>query len=155
MVPPGLMQETAQVFVYYSLYFCVFLCCICVLYIGWVGCLLLDGWTVLPGLRQETAGLCPDSCCSCSSRWSLWCSVKFRKSRRWTQCFKVLSTENPEKSATQGKSSIITSYASDASPPMMCARFPQSRLGWDIGIGHLYGKPITPMIGGWDSNTEA
>ena len=60
----------------------------------------------------------------------------------------MLSTENPEKSATQGKSSIITSYASDASPPMMCARFPQSRLGWDIGIGHLYGKPITPMIGG-------
>ena len=31
----------------------------------------LDGWTVLPGLRQETAGLCPDSSCSCSSRWSL------------------------------------------------------------------------------------
>ena len=61
----------------------------------------------------------------------------------------VLSTENPEKSATQGKSSIITYYASDASPPMMCARFPQSRLGWDgLPIGHLYGKPFPPMIGG-------
>ena len=29
-----------------------------------------DGWTALPGLRQETAGLCPP--CSCSSPyWSL------------------------------------------------------------------------------------
>ena len=34
--------------------------------------------------------------------------------------FCVIYRENSEKSATQGKSSIITSYASDASPPMLC-----------------------------------
>ena len=41
MVPPGLMQETAQVFVYYALYLCVFLLYLCIVY--WVG------WMAPPG----------------------------------------------------------------------------------------------------------